>query len=42
MKILVIEDEKDMRENLVQSLQQEMYTVEEAINYDKALEKIMV
>lgn len=42
MKILVIEDEKDMRDNLVQSLQQEMYTVEEAVNYDMALEKIMV
>jgi DNA-binding response OmpR family regulator len=42
MKILVVEDEKDMRESLVQSLRQEQYTVEEAMHYDAALEKIMV
>ncbi len=42
MKILVIEDEPDMRNSLVQSLQQEMFTVEEAVHYDAALEKIMV
>lgn len=42
MKILVIEDEQQMRENIVQSLQQEMYTVEEAATYDAALEKLMI
>ncbi len=42
MKILVIEDERDMREQVVQSLQDEKFTVEEAENYDSALEKLLV
>ncbi|GEO07473.1 DNA-binding response regulator [Adhaeribacter aerolatus] len=40
MKILVIEDEPDMLDNMVQSLRQEMYVVETALNYNEALDKI--
>ena len=40
MKILVIEDEADLRETIVQSLQQEKYVVETAADFDKALDKI--
>ena len=40
MKILVIEDEPDMRGNMVRSLQKEQYLVETAQTYDEALEKI--
>ena len=40
MKILVIEDEPDMLDNMVRSLRQEKYLVETAINYDAAFEKI--
>jgi len=40
MKILVIEDEKEMRANMVQSLQKELFVVEEAADYFSALEKI--
>lgn len=39
MKILVIEDEAPMRENMVHSLQKENFIVETAVNYDEALEK---
>ena len=39
MKILVIEDEAQMRENMVHSLQKESFIVETASNYDEALEK---
>lgn len=39
MKILVIEDEPAMLENMVQSLLTEHYIVETAVNYDEALEK---
>ena len=42
MKILVIEDEQDMRNGLLQSLQQEGYTVETAASFDAALNKILV
>lgn len=42
MKILIVEDEKDMREGMMQSLQQEQYVVETAATYDAALEKIGV
>jgi two-component system, OmpR family, response regulator ArlR len=42
MKILVIEDEPQMLETLVQSLQQEKYLVETATDYDSALEKVGV
>ncbi|AMM51696.1 transcriptional regulator [Rufibacter sp. DG15C] len=42
MKILVIEDEPDMLENMVRSLEQELYVVETAQTYDQALEKIGV
>jgi len=42
MKILVIEDEKDLRETLVRSLQRENYTVEEADHFDSALEKLLI
>ena len=40
MKILVVEDEPNMLENMVQSLQQEMYIVETAIDYFSAKEKL--
>ncbi len=40
MKILVIEDEPDMLDNMVQSLQQEMYIVEKAADYLSAREKL--
>ena len=40
MKILVIEDEPGMRENMVQSLQKELYIVESTGDYNAALEKI--
>ncbi|WP_181304225.1 response regulator transcription factor [Rufibacter sp. XAAS-G3-1] len=42
MKILVIEDEPQMLETLVHSLQQEKYLVETASDYDSALEKVTV
>jgi len=42
MKILIIEDEPDMRNSLVQSLEEEKYLVETAGDYDAALEKIGV
>ncbi|RNI30895.1 DNA-binding response regulator [Rufibacter immobilis] len=40
MKILVIEDEPEMQQNMVQSLKQEQYLVETAATFDEALEKI--
>ena len=40
MKILVIEDEPAMLENMVQSLQQELYIVETATDYHAAINKI--
>src|SRR5690554_2558614 len=42
MKILIIEDEPDIRNSLVQSLEEEKYLVETAGDYDAALEKITV
>jgi two-component system, OmpR family, response regulator ArlR len=39
MKILVIEDERSMRENMVDSLLKENFIVETASSYDEALEK---
>ena len=42
MKILIVEDERDMREGMAQSLEQELYIVETAADYDAALEKIGV
>ena len=40
MKILVIEDEPDMLQNVVTSLEKEKYLVETATNFDDALDKI--
>lgn len=40
MKILVIEDEPEMRDNIVRSLETEAYIVETAGNYDAAREKL--
>ncbi|MBF9255116.1 response regulator transcription factor [Pontibacter sp. 172403-2] len=40
MKILVIEDEPDMLDNIVRSLEAEKYVVETAATFDAALEKI--
>ena len=40
MKILVIEDEPDMLENIVCSLEKEKYLVETAVTYDAAIEKV--
>ena len=42
MKILVIEDEPGMRDSMVQSLQQEQYIVETAIDFYTAQEKLYV
>jgi len=42
MKILVIEDEPDMLDNIVRSLQKEQYLVETASSYDAAFEKVSV
>lgn len=42
MKILIVEDEPDMRNSLVQSLEEEKYLIETAADYDAALEKIGV
>ncbi|RYZ45413.1 MAG: response regulator transcription factor, partial [Chitinophagaceae bacterium] len=42
MKILVIEDEPGMRENIVRSLQTEAYVVETAEDYYSAREKLGV
>lgn len=40
MKILVIEDEKTLRENIIRYLQGEQYHCEVAIDYGSALEKL--
>lgn len=40
MKILVIEDEKDMQDNIVRSLEQEQYLVETATDFHSAREKL--
>lgn len=40
MKILVIEDEPDMLQNMASSLEREQYTVETATNFETAQEKI--
>ena len=42
MKILIIEDEKDLRETLEASLLKELYVVETAFDFDSADEKISV
>ena len=42
MKILLIEDEKEMRQILRQTLERENYTVESARNYQEALSKVGV
>ncbi|HAH74356.1 MAG TPA: DNA-binding response regulator, partial [Butyricimonas virosa] len=40
MKILIIEDEKDLREVMTQSLEKERFVVETAADYSTALQKI--
>lgn len=40
MKILVIEDEPEMRDNIICSLERESYLVEAASDFDAALEKV--
>ena len=40
MKVLVVEDEPDMRDNIVLYLEKEMYIVEAAPDYDSALDKL--
>jgi DNA-binding response OmpR family regulator len=42
MKILIIEDEKDLRETLVNSLLKEQYVVETAADFNAADEKISI
>lgn len=42
MKILIIEDEKELRETLVASLLKEFYVVETAENFGDAVEKIAI
>ena len=40
MKILIIEDEKDLREVMTRSLEKERFVVETAVDYPSALQKI--
>ena len=40
MKILIIEDEKDLREVMTRSLEKERFVVETAADYSTALQKI--
>lgn len=40
MKLLIIEDEPEMLENMVQTLEREHYIVETAVDYQTALDKI--
>lgn len=40
MKILIIEDEKDLREVMTRSLEKERFVVETAVDYPTALQKI--
>ena len=42
MKILIIVDEPDMRETMVHSLLQEQYVVENATDFNSALEKLSI
>lgn len=42
MKILIVEDEKELRKTLVDSLEKEKYVVESAGDYDTASEKIAI
>lgn len=42
MKILLIEDNKDLREVIEQSLRQERYVVEVAVDYTEAMNKLFV
>jgi len=42
MKVLIVEDEPDMLDNMVQSLQKEKYLIESATSFDAALQKISV
>lgn len=42
MKILIVEDEKELRKTLVDSLEKEKYVVESAGDYDAASEKIAI
>lgn len=42
MKVLIVEDEKDLRESMVIYLKQEGYLCESASNYQEAYEKIFV
>jgi DNA-binding response OmpR family regulator len=42
MKILVIEDEKDLRESIIAYLKQEGYICEAAANFKEAMNKILV
>ena len=42
MKILIIEDEKDLREVMTRSLEKERFVVETAADYSTALQKSMI
>lgn len=41
MKLLIVEDNKDLLENILKYLEREGYRCETAINYDEAFDKIM-
>ena len=41
MKLLVIEDEKELRETIVASLQKQQYLVESADDYSSGLQKVI-
>jgi len=42
MKILIIEDEPDLLESITQSLEKESFLVEKAMDFDAALDKLLV
>lgn len=42
MKILIVEDEPDLLESITQSLEKESFLVEKAMDFDAALDKLMV
>lgn len=42
MKILIIEDEPLLQNNIKESLEKEMFLVETALDYDSALDKILI
>jgi DNA-binding response OmpR family regulator len=42
MKILIVEDERDLLESIAQSLERESFLVEKAMDFDAAMDKLLV